>query len=115
MEWKEGCELVRTGAGRPDVCRARPHPAVAIPDIKLSVLRLGYSAIPLVMGIDEYFNGLVYWPKYLADWIDNIAPGTAHARSRSHGWPRCTTRRCDYAANGASSRAVRSRRTTTIA
>jgi hypothetical protein len=29
------------------------------------------------MGIDKFFNGLVYWPKYLVDWIDNIAPGTA--------------------------------------
>lgn len=43
------------------------------------MLRLGYAALPRVMGIDKYFNGLVYWPKYLADWIDNIAPGTAHA------------------------------------
>ena len=41
------------------------------------MLRLGYTAIPLTMGIDKFFNGLVYWPKYLADWIDNIAPGTA--------------------------------------
>src|SRR5947207_260496 len=41
------------------------------------VLRLGYTAIPLVMGIDKFFNGLVYWPKYLADWVDNILPGTA--------------------------------------
>jgi uncharacterized membrane protein YphA (DoxX/SURF4 family) len=41
------------------------------------LLRIGYTAIPLTMGIDKFFNGLVYWPKYLADWIDNIAPGTA--------------------------------------
>jgi uncharacterized membrane protein YphA (DoxX/SURF4 family) len=41
------------------------------------MLRIGFTAIPLVMGIDKYFNGLTYWPKYLADWIDNIAPGTA--------------------------------------
>jgi uncharacterized membrane protein YphA (DoxX/SURF4 family) len=41
------------------------------------MLRLGYTAIPLAMGIDKFFYGLVYWPKYLADWIDNIAPGTA--------------------------------------
>jgi uncharacterized membrane protein YphA (DoxX/SURF4 family) len=40
-------------------------------------LRLGYTAIPLVMGIDKFFNGLVSWPKYLADWVDSIAPGTA--------------------------------------
>src|SRR5438067_9959349 len=41
------------------------------------MLRLGYTAIPLTMGIDKFFNGLVYWPKYLADWIQNILPGTA--------------------------------------
>jgi uncharacterized membrane protein YphA (DoxX/SURF4 family) len=40
------------------------------------LLRLGYTAIPLTMGIDKFFNGLVYWPKYLADWIHNILPGT---------------------------------------
>ena len=40
------------------------------------LLRLGFTAIPLAMGIDKYFNGLVYWPKYLADWIHNILPGT---------------------------------------
>ena len=28
-------------------------------------------------GSHKYFNSMVYWPKYLADWIDNIAPGTA--------------------------------------
>jgi uncharacterized membrane protein YphA (DoxX/SURF4 family) len=41
------------------------------------MMRLGYTAIPLTMGIDKFFNGLVYWPKYLADWVDNIMPGTA--------------------------------------
>src|SRR5919201_3915686 len=40
-------------------------------------MRVGYVVLPLLMGIDKFFNGLTYWPKYLADWIDNIAPGTA--------------------------------------
>jgi len=40
-------------------------------------MRIGYVVLPLLMGIDKFFNGLTYWPKYLADWIDNIAPGTA--------------------------------------
>jgi hypothetical protein len=31
------------------------------------MLRLAFTAIPLTMGIDKYFNGLVSWPKYLAD------------------------------------------------
>jgi hypothetical protein len=41
------------------------------------LLRVGYTVLPLVMGIDKYFNALTKWPQYLADWIDNIAPGTA--------------------------------------
>jgi uncharacterized membrane protein YphA (DoxX/SURF4 family) len=41
------------------------------------MLRLGYTAIPIIMGVDKFFNGLVYWPQYLADWVDDIAPGTA--------------------------------------
>jgi len=40
-------------------------------------LRIGYTVLPLAMGIDKYFNAMVSWPKYLADWIQNILPGTA--------------------------------------
>jgi len=41
------------------------------------LMRLGYTVLPIAMGIDKFFNAMVSWPKYLADWIDNIAPGTA--------------------------------------
>jgi uncharacterized membrane protein YphA (DoxX/SURF4 family) len=41
------------------------------------LMRVGYTVLPLAMGIDKFFNAMVSWPKYLADWIDNIAPGTA--------------------------------------
>lgn len=41
------------------------------------LLRIGYTVLPLVMGIDKFFNAMVSWPQYLADWIDNIVPGTA--------------------------------------
>ena len=41
------------------------------------LMRLGYTVLPLAMGIDKFFNAMVSWPKYLADWVDNIAPGTA--------------------------------------
>ena len=40
-------------------------------------LRLGFTVLPIAMGIDKFYNSMVYWPKYLADWINNIAPGTA--------------------------------------
>lgn len=39
-------------------------------------LRLGFTVLPIAMGIDKFFNEMVYWPKYLADWIANIPPGT---------------------------------------
>jgi uncharacterized membrane protein YphA (DoxX/SURF4 family) len=41
------------------------------------LLRLGFTAAPIIMGIDKFFNLMVYWPQYLADWIDNIMPGSA--------------------------------------
>jgi len=41
------------------------------------LLRIGFTLLPLVMGIDKFFNSLTNWPQYLADWIDNIIPGTA--------------------------------------
>ena len=41
------------------------------------LMRLGYTVLPLAMGIDKFFNGMVFWPKYLTGWINDIAPGTA--------------------------------------
>lgn len=41
------------------------------------LLRIGFTALPIVMGIDKFFNGLTQWTQYLADWINNIVPGTA--------------------------------------
>lgn len=41
------------------------------------LLRVGFTVLPLVSGIDKYFNSLTYWPQYLADWVNNLLPGTA--------------------------------------
>jgi uncharacterized membrane protein YphA (DoxX/SURF4 family) len=38
------------------------------------LLRLGFTAAPVWMGIDKFFNLMVYWPQYLADWAN---PGNA--------------------------------------
>lgn len=40
------------------------------------LLRVGFTVLPLGMGIDKYFNAMVHWPMYLAGWIHNILPGT---------------------------------------
>jgi DoxX len=41
-----------------------------------TLMRLGYTVLPIAMGIDKFFNAMVSWPQYLAGWINDIAPGT---------------------------------------
>jgi hypothetical protein len=40
------------------------------------LLRIGFTAAPILFGIDKFFNWTVHWPDYLAGWINNIAPGS---------------------------------------
>jgi hypothetical protein len=40
------------------------------------LLRVGFTAAPVLFGLDKFFNWTVYWPDYLAGWIDDIAPGS---------------------------------------
>lgn len=53
--------------------RARREPAFAA----FWVLRIGFVALPLWMGIDKYFNTLTDWPHYLAPWIVDLLPFSA--------------------------------------
>src|SRR4051812_4419513 len=67
---------VRARAARP----ATVPEAVAGGDVRRQafvLLRIGFTALPIAMGIDKFFNATVSWPQYLADWVDNIVPGTA--------------------------------------
>ncbi|HXF97365.1 MAG TPA: hypothetical protein VNJ46_02000 [Gaiellaceae bacterium] len=41
------------------------------------LLRAGFTVAPILFGVDKFVNWTVYWPDYLAGWIDNIAPGSA--------------------------------------
>jgi uncharacterized membrane protein YphA (DoxX/SURF4 family) len=41
------------------------------------MLRLAFTAAPILFGIDKFANVMVDWPKYLAPWINDIVPGTA--------------------------------------
>ena len=41
------------------------------------LLRAGLVALPLLAGIDKFFNWTVNWPDYLAPWINDIVPGSA--------------------------------------
>lgn len=40
------------------------------------LLRIGFTVAPILFGIDKFFNWSVYWPNYLAPWINNIVPGS---------------------------------------
>jgi uncharacterized membrane protein YphA (DoxX/SURF4 family) len=39
-------------------------------------LRIGFTVAPILFGIDKFFNWSVYWPDYLAGWVNRIIPGT---------------------------------------
>lgn len=41
------------------------------------LLRLGFVALPLLMGLDKFTNILTDWPGYLAPWAADIAPFSA--------------------------------------
>ena len=40
------------------------------------LLRVGFSAAPILFGLDKFFNWTVEWTSYLAPWVDDIAPGS---------------------------------------
>ncbi len=43
------------------------------------LLRVAFTAAPILFGLDKFTNVLVDWPKYLAPWVDNIVPGSAQS------------------------------------
>jgi uncharacterized membrane protein YphA (DoxX/SURF4 family) len=43
------------------------------------LLRVAFVVAPIAFGVDKFFNGMVDWEKYLAPWINDLMPGTAHS------------------------------------
>ena len=41
-----------------------------------ALLRAGFAVAPILFGLDKFFEVLVDWPKYLAPWVNDIAPGS---------------------------------------
>ena len=41
------------------------------------ILRITFVAVPILSGIDKFFNFMVEWPRYLAPWVNDLVPGTA--------------------------------------
>ncbi|MCQ4121555.1 DoxX family protein [Rhodococcus tibetensis] len=54
--------------------RARSDPAYGV----FLLLRIGFTVLPIAMGIDKFTNVLTNWEHYLAPWIVDIIPFTAH-------------------------------------
>lgn len=42
------------------------------------LLRIGFTVAPILFGLDKFAHVLTNWDKYLAPWVDNLVPGTAH-------------------------------------
>lgn len=40
------------------------------------LMRLTFTVAPIAFGLDKFWNQMVYWPKYLAPWINHLMPGT---------------------------------------
>lgn len=41
------------------------------------LLRTGFTAAPILFGLDKFFNLMTDWPKYLAPLAADLTPGTA--------------------------------------
>ena len=41
-------------------------------------LRIGFTAAPILFGLDKFAHVMTNWDKYLAPRLDRIIPGTAH-------------------------------------
>jgi hypothetical protein len=42
------------------------------------MLRTVFTVAPIVFGLDKFFGLLTNWEKYLAPWVNDLTPGTAH-------------------------------------
>jgi hypothetical protein len=42
------------------------------------LLRIGFTVLPIVFGLDKFTNVLTTWDAYLAPWIVDISPLSAH-------------------------------------
>lgn len=54
--------------------RARTEPAYGA----YLLLRIGFTVLPILFGVDKFFDVLTNWEHYLAPWIVGLIPMTAH-------------------------------------
>jgi hypothetical protein len=58
----------------PTLQRVRTEPAYGA----FLMLKLGFTVLPILMGLDKFFNLLTNWEQYLAPWIVSLLPFSAH-------------------------------------
>jgi hypothetical protein len=59
--------------------RALTDPRTMTPERQaFLLLRTAFTVAPIVFGLDKLTNLLTDWSVYLAPWIDDLVPGTAH-------------------------------------
>ena len=56
------------------VHRARTEPAYGA----FLLLRVGFTVLPIVFGLDKFTNILTNWEAYLAPWLVDLLPFSAH-------------------------------------
>lgn len=54
--------------------RARTEPAYGA----FLLLRIGFTVLPILMGLDKFANVMTNWEHYLAPWLVNLLPFSAH-------------------------------------
>ena len=42
------------------------------------LLRTVFTVAPIAFGLDKFFGVLTNWEQYLAPWVNDLVPGTAH-------------------------------------
>jgi hypothetical protein len=47
-------------------------------DLAFQLLRTVFTVAPIAFGLDKFANLLTDWEGYLAPWINDLVPGTAH-------------------------------------
>lgn len=67
-------EPLPTGALQFSTARFRTDPAYQA----FWTLRIGFTAAPILFGLDKFAHILTNWDQYLAPRLDRIIPGTAH-------------------------------------
>lgn len=74
LTYKRDRERSRTRAlARPDLA-AQARGA----DRAFGLLRVIFTVAPIAFGLDKFAGVLTNWEQYLAPWVDNLLPGTAH-------------------------------------